>query len=64
MQFDSFDFEVDFKTIKDAFYFRQEDISKSGIIITSSRAHFSSKFINSWVKFIRRQTNAVIYTLA
>jgi hypothetical protein len=64
MQLNNIDFEVDYKSPRDAIYSGREDISELGDIITASRALLSSKFNNSRVEFARRQANVVAYTLA
>jgi len=64
MRMENIDFEVDSKVTKDAFSYRREDISEFGNIVSASRSLFNSKFSNSWVEFVRRQTNAVAHNLA
>jgi len=61
---DNIDFEVDSKITKDAFTARRDDISEFGHIVEASRSMFHSKFSNSRVEFVKRQGNAVAYTLA
>jgi len=64
MHLDNIDFEVDFKTTKDALYSGREDITEFGNIITTSWSLLSSKFTNSQGEFVRRQANVVAHTLA
>jgi len=64
MQFDSVDFETDFKLMSDAFLSIRNETSKFGCIISSCRSLFSSLFANSRVEFVRQQANGVVHALA
>jgi hypothetical protein len=64
MRLDNIDFEVDYKTTKEAVYSNREDISELGHIVTPSRNLLSSNFVYSRMEFVRRQANAVARTLA
>jgi hypothetical protein len=64
MRLNNIDFEVDFKTTKEAVYLNRVDISELGHIITASRNLLSSNFVNPQVEFVRRQENAVAHTFA
>jgi len=64
MRMENIDFEGDSKVKKDAFSYRREYISEFRNIVSASRSLFTSKFSNSRVEFIRRQTNTVAHNLA
>jgi len=63
MQLDDIEFEVDSRTTQLAFYARKDDVSEFSNVITACRGIFSTKFTNSRVEFIRRQSNEVVHVL-
>jgi len=64
MGFDNDDFSLDSKITTDAFNSRRVDITKFGQVLSACRQLFDTKFTNSKVEFIRRQTNEVTHHLA
>jgi len=58
------DFEVDSKVVVDNIYGKQIDVSDFSVIINNCVHLLCTDLINSYVSFIRRQTNKVAHSLA
>jgi hypothetical protein len=64
MQLYDIDFEMDCKRILDGFYSKKSYRSNLDAILHDSRTILASSFVNSHVKFIRRQANEIALRLA
>jgi hypothetical protein len=63
MQFFDIDFEMDCKRIVDGLYSKKNYRSDLGAILNDCRTILASSFVNSHVKFIRRQASEVAHRL-
>jgi hypothetical protein len=64
LQLYDIDFEMDCKRIVDGLYSKKNYRSDLGAILNNCRTILASSFVNSHVKFIRRQANEVAHRLA
>ena len=64
LQLWNMDFEIDSKTILDTIYNTQQGVSESNEIINNCVHMLFTDLLNSYVKFVRRQTNKVAHSLA
>jgi hypothetical protein len=64
LQLQDTDFKIEFKRVVDSLYSKTTYNSDLGVILNYFRSMLAATFVNSDVKFIRRQTNKVAHKLA
>jgi ribonuclease HI len=63
LQLHNMDFEMDCKRVVDGLYSNRTYTSDLGAILSDCRLILATSFVNSHIKFIRRQANEVAHTL-